>query len=121
MNCPKCQKTALTRTTESGVELDYCTDCGGIWFDKGELQKVIDERIELTFDTVRSSETPMTMDYKTALCPVCGQVLSKIPDTKAVGIILDQCPSCKGLWLDGGEFKRVKRHKLMDKLKNYLL
>jgi len=121
MNCPKCQKTELRVVTESEVELDFCKDCGGIWFDNGELQKVIDNRIELTFDKIRSEETPMMMDYKTAMCPVCNEVLKKVPDKKVGGIMLDQCPTCKGIWLDGGEFKRIKHQNIMDKIKNYLL
>ena len=39
--CPKCQ--ALMRTYErSGVHVDQCTDCRGIFLDRGELERLVD-------------------------------------------------------------------------------
>jgi len=32
---------ALTAVIHRGVELDVCGTCGGIWFDNGELQKIL--------------------------------------------------------------------------------
>jgi Zn-finger nucleic acid-binding protein len=26
----------------SGVEIDYCPECRGVWLDRGELDKIID-------------------------------------------------------------------------------
>jgi uncharacterized protein len=41
MKCPNCA-TNLLMTNRSGVEIDYCPQCRGIWLDKGELDKLID-------------------------------------------------------------------------------
>ena len=39
--CPKCQ--GLMRTYErSGVTVDQCTDCRGIFLDRGELERLVD-------------------------------------------------------------------------------
>jgi Zn-finger nucleic acid-binding protein len=39
--CPKCQ--AAMRTYErSGVTVDQCTDCRGIFLDRGELERLVD-------------------------------------------------------------------------------
>jgi uncharacterized protein len=38
--CPKCA-SALVTITFRGVELDKCTGCGGVWFDTGELDRVM--------------------------------------------------------------------------------
>lgn len=27
----------------SGVEIDYCPECRGVWLDRGELDKIIDK------------------------------------------------------------------------------
>ncbi|MBK8967969.1 MAG: zf-TFIIB domain-containing protein [Saprospiraceae bacterium] len=40
MLCPVCKKS-LTNTTRSGVEIDYCPNCRGVWLDRGELEKII--------------------------------------------------------------------------------
>lgn len=29
-------------TDRSGIEIDYCPDCRGVWLDRGELDKIIE-------------------------------------------------------------------------------
>ena len=29
-------------TERQGVEIDYCTQCRGVWLDRGELDKIIE-------------------------------------------------------------------------------
>ena len=41
MNCPIC-KTSLVMRERSGVEIDYCPTCRGVWLDRGELDKIIE-------------------------------------------------------------------------------
>jgi Zn-finger nucleic acid-binding protein len=39
--CPKCQ--GLMRTYErSGITVDQCADCRGIFLDRGELERLVD-------------------------------------------------------------------------------
>lgn len=42
MNCPTCADTTLVMTERSGVEIDYCPSCRGVWLDRGELDKIIE-------------------------------------------------------------------------------
>lgn len=39
--CPACQKSALEESLLAGVELDVCPSCNGMYFDWGELNKVL--------------------------------------------------------------------------------
>ena len=41
MKCPNCN-VSLVMTDRSGVEIDYCPDCRGVWLDRGELDKIIE-------------------------------------------------------------------------------
>jgi Zn-finger nucleic acid-binding protein len=41
MKCPNDNATLLI-TERSGIEIDYCPDCRGVWLDRGELDKIID-------------------------------------------------------------------------------
>jgi len=41
MNCPNCN-VSLTMTERSGIEIDYCPNCRGVWLDRGELDKIIE-------------------------------------------------------------------------------
>jgi Zn-finger nucleic acid-binding protein len=33
-------------TDRSGVEIDYCPECRGVWLDRGELDKIIERSIQ---------------------------------------------------------------------------
>jgi uncharacterized protein len=41
MKCPNCNVN-LVMTDRSGIEIDYCPECRGVWLDRGELDKIID-------------------------------------------------------------------------------
>jgi Zn-finger nucleic acid-binding protein len=41
MNCPNCGETLQARE-RSGIEVDVCPVCRGVWLDRGELDKLID-------------------------------------------------------------------------------
>ena len=41
MSCPV-DGTPLTMSERSGIEIDYCPNCRGVWLDRGELDKIID-------------------------------------------------------------------------------
>lgn len=40
MKCPACESD-LRMSERSGVEIDYCPGCRGVWLDRGELDKII--------------------------------------------------------------------------------
>ena len=41
MQCP-IDGSQLVMTDRSGVEIDYCPKCRGVWLDRGELDKIIE-------------------------------------------------------------------------------
>ena len=41
MKCPTDSAT-LVMSERSGVEIDYCPECRGVWLDRGELDKILD-------------------------------------------------------------------------------
>ena len=42
MQCPVCKTSPLSMTERSGIEIDYCPQCRGVWLDRGELDKLIE-------------------------------------------------------------------------------
>ncbi len=56
MQCPIDGET-LVMTDRSGVEIDYCPKCRGVWLDRGELDKII----ERATPTLPSGAAPFTM------------------------------------------------------------
>jgi Zn-finger nucleic acid-binding protein len=43
MKCPACKEVVLSLSERSGVEIDYCQSCRGVWLDRGELDKIIEK------------------------------------------------------------------------------
>ncbi|MFC5679455.1 zf-TFIIB domain-containing protein [Aeromicrobium endophyticum] len=41
MKCPTDSAT-LVMSERSGIEIDYCPECRGVWLDRGELDKILE-------------------------------------------------------------------------------
>jgi len=87
------------------TEVDYCSDCGGIWLDKGELELMTgfadnDSIKSLLIQVAGSSE-------KKKRCPVCTKRMSKFTSDKINPIIIDVCNQMHGIWFDFGELQKV--------------
>ena len=102
MWCPKCRKKSLESRTvgSSGVRVEVCTDCRGIWFDKGELEAAVSvaaKDLRLTGDTTGTG----------LVCPACRKLLYSMcyPQTY---VRVDMCNSCGGLWLDVKELREIR-------------
>ncbi|SEE75888.1 zf-TFIIB domain-containing protein [Ruania alba] len=63
MKCPTDGAT-LVMSERSGVEIDYCPTCRGVWLDRGELDKII-ERVAVNAGPPPpppAAPTPVTPD-----------------------------------------------------------
>ena len=103
MQCPKCPSSPLVAARVQAIEVDRCEMCGGIWFDNDELIPVLHESLsELT--ALRGRRAPQGVDQKHGQCPRDATALIRVSSALSHSIILDTCPQCRGIWLDGGEF-----------------
>lgn len=41
IDCPRC-RVKMKQATRENVTIDYCTKCGGLWLDKGEMEKLLE-------------------------------------------------------------------------------
>ena len=41
LTCPKCQG-AMRTYERNGIQIDQCTECRGIFLDRGELERLVD-------------------------------------------------------------------------------
>ncbi|HEX2064193.1 MAG TPA: zf-TFIIB domain-containing protein [Acidimicrobiales bacterium] len=108
MRCPNCGQE-LRASTREGVNVDECPQCGGTWFDRGELRRARDSADEdlrwLDFDVLAGEEaaTGAQSDRK---CPECGRRMEARTYMES-SVVVDACPSQHGVWLDQGEFRRI--------------
>ena len=78
----KCARCGKQRTREEVQGIPTCKAC----------QELLEKRLE----AAREATQP---------CPVDGAGMKK---EIVMSLIIDRCPSCKGVWLDGGELEQLE-------------
>lgn len=56
MQCPLDGET-LVIAERSGIEIDYCPKCRGVWLDRGELDKIIERSGPAVMEPARGRDT----------------------------------------------------------------
>lgn len=106
MDCPRCLGDKIAPFNHEGVEFDFCSDCHGIWTDKGELSNYVETKSDLPEKLNLQSEGVSTE----MLCPKCPETkLREVPYLKGQDVLIDICPACSGLWLDSKELGSVQK------------
>lgn len=105
MICPTC-KYPMVIVEQDEIELDYCTNCKGVWFDSGELELLLEAtELENYRDflghMIESSE--VTTQEKKRKCPICSRKMKKTHIGTGDELLIDICKNADGLWFDGGE------------------
>ncbi len=127
MNCPVCLGVPLAKATvltNKELQLDYCRRCGGMWFDRGEVDqlskcnpKALKTTILLTqeADRMRCHSCQASIDRSSDSCPACGWLnriscpvcASELKSTKQGKLTLDVCSKCQGIWFDNTELAQI--------------
>lgn len=101
MQCPKCGSN-LKRTSHKGIEVDYCSECEGMWLDLDELDQLEDVKLD-------ADELKGTLVFSSSAtehhCPHCGKALKRF-QYRLHTLELEYCED-HGFWLDDDEEKRV--------------
>lgn len=63
MNCPSCKTVVLSMSERSGIEIDFCPECRGVWLDRGELDKIIEKSQTETVSSSQSKSLPLNDPY----------------------------------------------------------
>ncbi len=101
MNCPRCEHHGLDPVAvDRSVRVDWCSGCGGAFYETGELDAVLGASPALD----ERSTTPGLS------CPACTTAMVELRWPAGGAVRIDACPSCKGHWLDRGELVHLKEH-----------
>ena len=100
MECPQCNtpmRPFMIQSRNPGidVELDRCHNCGGVWFDSGELEIATGRSV---IKSMRGSDR---------YCPRCFIPLLNAELT--AGVAVEACRTCKGTYLDARDIHTVTR------------
>ena len=117
MNCPRC--SSMMETVQIGQEtINRCTKCGGLWFDEFELDEL---RAQKDSEKIDTGDPNAKADPKAILkCPKCAVPMLRMVDIEHAHIWYETCDVCGGSFLDAGEFKEMKRHNLVEKIKDLM-
>jgi len=85
------------------VEIDYCSNCKGIWLDSGELELLFSNSDENNINQSFIVKNDYPEDKRR--CPICKKKMNKV-EFENSGIVLDKCFE-HGLWFDNGELKSI--------------
>ncbi len=62
MQCPT-DGTTLTMSERSGIEIDYCPTCRGVWLDRGELDKILERSFSQAAPQAPPPPPPPQQEY----------------------------------------------------------
>ena len=100
MNCPICE-SSLIPTKVQVVDVDRCEHCGGIWFDEKELMPLLREEPRMLKPLLGHSDE-RGADLQRGNCPKDGAKMVRVYSARNERVVVDSCPECRGIWLDGG-------------------
>lgn len=121
--CPVCLGIKLKKLElRAGLLLDYCSRCGGMWFDYQEVHALRQCRPKVLWERVTALDRPhlmrchlcqASMDANAASCLACGwanQINCPVCERPLIhykDLQLDVCKSCKGVWFDNVDLARI--------------
>jgi len=109
MICPAC-KSLMIVVEHKKIELDYCPECQGVWFDTGELDLLLEyldiENRDQFVSSILSSPEAKTPEKKRR-CPICTRRMKKVIAGEEPSILIDACRRADGLWFDGGKVGKM--------------
>jgi Zn-finger nucleic acid-binding protein len=125
--CPVCLGSTMEKLTVGTgvpVEVDHCRRCGGMWLERGEVQRLravsgaqVRERIRWRSQPVpmrchdchaplsRAADACAACGWKNHLdCPACARPMQV---ERYANLRLDVCHGCKGVWFDHHELAAI--------------
>jgi Zn-finger nucleic acid-binding protein len=125
--CPVCLGTRMKKTVVppgKSLVVDRCSICGGVWFDRGEVQEIRKIPLEIIKSHFELSREPhfmrchscfVSMDRNQAAChfcdrqneiccPVCEGPMERVA---CKNLTLDVCRGCGGVWFDRDELVEI--------------
>ena len=116
MDCPKCNgvmQEHTTTTLQGAVTIDRCADCGGMWFDNGEAEKLKGDWMSDFLDS-GDRAVGKAQNLNTEInCPRYEKQMDTVNDPDQQHITYEVCNE-HGMFMDAGEFADYKNETLIE-------
>jgi len=110
MQCPQCKLVNMQTMKMGPVAIDECAQCGGIWFDPGELDQVIgsaDPDLRWLDIDFWKANTDFTVATDSRACPKCSRYYLTRLEDRATDTSVSLCSNCQGIWLDADQLNAI--------------
>jgi Zn-finger nucleic acid-binding protein len=98
MDCPKCN-VELQPEEDDQVSLQRCEQCGGIWLDVADLNRVL---LRHNLPGLEKLGGHANLEELAGQCPQCQVDLVAVEGGPKRSLRYDTCESCGGIWLMQG-------------------
>ncbi|MCP4634161.1 MAG: zf-TFIIB domain-containing protein [candidate division Zixibacteria bacterium] len=105
MECPV-DKSPMIVLELNMIEIDFCTECSGIWLDSGELELLVGDTEEAAA-MIGSFKSDASSTERKIKCPICRKKMEKVIYSPSENIRIDRCVNGHGLWFDKGELHDI--------------
>ena len=104
ITCPGCTHP-MKKIVVADVTIDVCSDCGGIWLDRGELEELLQKRPKVEKKGEEELEEASRGQHYLS-CPRCSKMMQLKNYKRCSGVLIDVCGK-HGCYLDAGEFEQI--------------
>lgn len=116
MRCPNDSNELIKTRYEASIEVDQCPACQGMWLDQGELEAIQETRDHDYSAELNALPNVVAQSYRLAQarheatyrCPQCDADMSKREYGYGSQVMIDVCPSCRGIWLHQNEIQELE-------------
>ncbi|HEY1017012.1 MAG TPA: zf-TFIIB domain-containing protein [Herpetosiphonaceae bacterium] len=117
MDCPICEKTELRAIDlEPALPAHQCPSCAGVFLLSSTYRDWV---FALPPADPPASADPAPPEWRAEppgakCCPRCAHLLLRYRVSVEIPFSLDLCGHCNSVWLDAGEWERLKQRQLHD-------
>jgi Zn-finger nucleic acid-binding protein len=113
--CPNCDKSLQTirLKTPEPLAIERCQTCFGLFFDKGEIEMIMQSSVSNVFDinhehidNINKDRYRKPQKIRYLKCPDCQRHMNRVNFGQRSGVVVDQC-IVHGIWLDSGELTHL--------------
>jgi Zn-finger nucleic acid-binding protein len=117
--CPQCAIPLQTIRSiqDENLVIDRCERCFGLFFDRSELEYVLEHSVSHVFeinfeqiDNINKDRYLKPADFNYRKCPECSVLMNRVNFGQRSAVVIDQC-LIHGVWLDNGELTHLMEWK----------
>jgi Zn-finger nucleic acid-binding protein len=99
---------------QDSIEVDRCGQCGGLWFDRMEADRLRKVTGGAAMDTGDAALGAAHNQQGKIECPRCHTQMIRMVDLEQPHIWYESCTVCYGKWFDAGEFRDLQQETIVD-------